>query len=241
MKLYFVCSEISTYTDTNYCVDKILTTGDEKSRISENCVNLNLASNNIACDPRVKKYADLNGLTEAEVVNRLENPDQSSANVQAARKAIPTPYRTYDTESAQCDDLADQCPQPLPWTSWSCHCPQGSSFQSTDVFVDNDNPDNLPLCECGSEKRRRRYQLCQDGNLADQTTCESVGQSIADIATYNNLCLIESTQHQWWRPYLDDTEIVSSSSQPNWYQLSTWMQSRKDKDSLTKGKLSGFE
>ena len=202
---------------------------------------MNLASNNIACDPRVKKYAALNGLSETQVVDFLENPDDSTEDVKAARKALQGPYRTYDTESAQCDDLADQCPQPLPWTSWSCHCPQGSSFQSNDVFLDNDNPDNLPLCECGAE-RRRRYQLCQDGNLADHTTCESIGESIADITDYNNLCVIKNTQKQWWRPYLDDTEIVTyDSSKTNWYQLSTWKQSRKDKDSLTKGEHSGFQ
>lgn len=67
----------------------------------------------------------------------------------------------------------------MPWTSWNCHCPSQTSFQATDIFgAANNNPDNLPACNCGQEKRRR-YQLCSDKDQADGITCKKVGEELA--------------------------------------------------------------
>lgn len=66
----------------------------------------------------------------------------------------------------------------MPWTTWNCHCPSQTSFQQTDIFVANNNPDNLPACNCGQEKRRR-YQICSDKDQTDGITCQKVGDELA--------------------------------------------------------------
>ena len=233
----FEFTDISTYNDDEFCGDVELVAGDSKTRLSQNCLNLNLASTNIACDPRIETYAADNGKTAAEIVDLIQSQETTSADVIAVKTAIPSPYLVFQTATAICDDLAEQCPKPLPWTSWNCHCPQGSDFQSNDIFTNGDNPDNLPLCECGSQKRRR-YQLCKDGDLSDTTTCQSVGQSISDIQDYNDKCLIDQAETQWWRPYLPKKNLVENydPTKTNWYQLSTWKQSREDKDAINLGK-----
>ena len=76
----------------------------------------------------------------------------------------------------------DVCPHPMPWTTWNCHCPSQTSFQATDIFGTNNNPDNLPACNCGQEKRRR-YQICSDKDQTDGITCQKVGEELAKTGT----------------------------------------------------------
>ena len=71
----------------------------------------------------------------------------------------------------------------MPWTTWNCHCPSQTSFQQTDIFGNaNNNPDNLPACNCGQEKRRR-YQICSDKDQTDGITCQKVGDELAKTGT----------------------------------------------------------
>ena len=84
--------------------------------LREHCAS---ASTNIRCDPRLKKYAERHGegMTEDDVYDLLLI--EADADVRAA---IPEPYLTYQVQEAICPS---NCPVPLPWTSWSCHCDQG--------------------------------------------------------------------------------------------------------------------
>ena len=68
--------------------------------------------------------------------------------------------------------------------------------------------------------------------------CQSVGQSISNIKDYNDKCLIDQAETQWWRPYLPKKNLVENydPTKTNWYQLSTWKQSREDKDAINLGK-----
>ena len=164
---------MTTANQPNFCGQ------DKVTGLQQNCLT-DLASINKACDPRIQKYVADNpdlGLTVEKVVELIESQDSDNQDVKDVRSAIPGPYLVEEKESALCDTLASSCPQPLPWTSWSCHCPQGSKFQEDHIFSDNENPDNLPLCECGGQKRRR-YQLCKDSNQEDKVTCESMGNAI---------------------------------------------------------------
>ena len=166
---------MTTANQPNFCGQ------DKVTGLQQNCLT-DLASINKACDPRIQKYVADNkaafpDLTVEKVVELIESQDNDDQDAKDVQKAIPSPYLVEEKESALCDTLANECPQPLPWTSWNCHCPQGSKFQRDHIFDDNQNPDNLPLCACGSQKRRR-YQLCKDTNREDKVTCESMGDAI---------------------------------------------------------------
>ena len=74
------------------------------------------------------------------------------------KAAIPEPYLSIWYDYAVC---VDNCPIPLPWTSWSCHCKKGSELSL--LLGDDSNPDGLPECDCQKQKRYR-VQVCRDNN-----------------------------------------------------------------------------
>ena len=105
----------------------------------------------------------------------------------------------------------------MPWTSWNCHCSIETSFQDTDIFTQNNNPDNLPPCDCKQQKRRR-YQLCSDKDQTDGITCKGVGDALETIFEANkdrddvnpNQCLIQDSEQSkayWLRPYLQQGKL----------------------------------
>ena len=114
------------------------------------------------------------------------------------------------------------CPHPMPWTSWNCHCSIETSFQHTDIFEQNNNPDNLPSCDC-TQQKRRRYQLCSDKDQTDGITCKGVGDALEDIfeawtirffsrsieGVNPNQCLIQDSDQSayWLRPYLQQGNL----------------------------------
>ena len=74
------------------------------------------------------------------------------------KTAIPEPYLTLWYDVAIC---IDDCPLPLPWSSWSCHCQLGSDYNTRSG--DDSNPDDLPDCPC-AKTARYRIQMCKDNN-----------------------------------------------------------------------------
>ena len=164
--------------------------------LPQNCKRA--GSGSLACDPRVGKYVNDNkdeykretgkDLTIEQIVEWLDTqkPDE---NANAVKKAIPGELKIDDEDDAVCSTLAEKCPVPAPWTSWNCHCPQGSSFQAAEPFGKNENPDNLPLCECGKEKvTRRRYQLCKDSTPDDKVTCKSMDDAFSEAKFKGKSC-----------------------------------------------------
>ena len=94
-----------------------------------------------------------------------------------------------------------ECPIPLPWSSWNCHCPN----------LSNVNTDNLPICECGKTDtvQRSRIQLCAPSASSDQLTCGEIGEKMTQ--TYPGECTGQKIE-------------PSDSSSANWYSLSDWRQ-----------------
>ena len=177
---------------------------------------------NVRCDPRLKAYAERHGggMTEDDVFRLLVV--EQNANVRAA---IPEPYLTYQVQEAVCPS---NCPVPLPWTSWNCHCDQGSTASDNDVDADTldgtRNPDNLPACDCGKVSRKR-YQICYDDDSTDDVTCESLGKGISEYGR----CLIEDSgaSKDWYRDWYNKAyDYFNSTHLPNWYGLGTWVSSR---------------
>ena len=166
------------------------------------------------------------------------------------KRAIPEPYLTYQVQEAICPN---NCPVPLPWTSWNCHCDQGSTAAdhdpdsltnaSPDTNPLNRNPDNLPQCDCGKFKRRR-YQLCYDDDTTDDVTCESIGKNLA--TEYEDLCKIQDHEqdattwrNDWYRSWYreefnNETHSVpfwnavgfEGNTDPNWFEMANWLTSR---------------
>lgn len=227
---------------------------NEDKTLRESCQQ---ASSNIRCDPRLQRFADRHNeanafaegddgfITEDDVWDLLiidENAD--------VKRAIPEPYLTYQVQEAICPN---NCPVPLPWTSWNCHCDQGSTAADSDPdsLTDaspstnplNRNPDNLPQCDCGKFKRRR-YQLCYDDDTTDDVTCESIGSNLA--TDYEELCKIQdhaldatTWRNDWYRSWYRDefnneTHSVpfwnavgfEGNSDPNWFEMAHWLTSR---------------
>ena len=108
-----------------------------------------------------------------------------------------------------------ECPIPLPWSSWNCHCPTLSAS----------NNESLPICECGNTDtvQRSRIQLCAPSASSDQLTCNEIGLKMRQ-------------NHPGECPGSENQDSEGSTS--NWYSQSDW---RKIDTSfiqnLTKGKL----
>merc|ERR1712176_608759 len=211
-------------------------------QMRENC---QYASTNLRCDPRLQMYADsINEREQDQLSKNLTVDDVYELLIidrnEATRAAIPEPYIKYQVQEAVCPN---NCPVPLPWTSWNCHCDQGSNAQNSDIdndafdvtnkVKDVDNPDGLPPCDCGRTKRLR-YQLCNDDDTTDDVTCESMEKLMRE--QYPDNCLIKddnAATKDWYRdwynkPNDDDSYAVPrfNESRTNWYGMSNWVSSR---------------
>jgi len=209
-------------------------------QMRENC---QYASTNLRCDPRLQMYADsINEREQDQLSKNLTVDDVYELLIidrnEATRAAIPEPYIKYQVQEAVCPN---NCPVPLPWTSWNCHCDQGSNAQNNDVDNDafntnnlkeSDNPDGLPPCDCGRTKRLR-YQLCNDDDTTDDVTCESMGNLMKE--KYPDNCLIndEGATKDWYRSWYNNANDDQSyavpewnNTTPNWYGMAYWQTSR---------------
>ena len=92
-----------------------------------------------------------------------------------------------------------ECPIPLPWSSWNCHCPTLAA----------ENNESLPICNCGDTDtvQRSRIQLCAPNTSSDKLTCGEIGMKMTE--NHPGECI--ATENQ-----------VSDGSTANWYSQSDW-------------------
>ena len=92
-----------------------------------------------------------------------------------------------------------ECPIPLPWSSWNCHCPTLSDA----------NNESLPICECGNTDtvQRSRIQLCAPSESSDQLSCGEIGRKMKE--NHPGECHGSQNQSSDW-------------STSNWYSQSDW-------------------
>ena len=95
-----------------------------------------------------------------------------------------------------------ECPIPLPWTSWNCHCPTLSVI----------NTENLPICDCGKTDtiQRSRIQFCTPSASNDQLTCGEIGEKMT--LNHPGECIGSDLSEN----------LASDRSAANWYSESGW-------------------
>ena len=98
--------------------------------------------------------------------NRLNNV--VITGTAADNPVIQTPYTFAYFEAATCQF---NCPIPMPWTEWTCHCETAANG--------GNNPDDIPKC-CGS--KRKRFRGCKDDACRDSTTCKAAGYQVGGTA-----------------------------------------------------------
>ena len=170
---------------TSFCVY------NEEMGIFEGCSNQLLHSVNARCDPRMWFYAmaimDKNtGLNHTDILDDLERAhfkndgkikfgDESVVQVTGEvveSPLIPESYLIAHKDEYLCNR---ECPVPMPWTSWTCHCGTGVA-----------NPDGLARC-CGDT--RRRFRGCKDTECRKDATCASLSKAVDGVGaawTYGN-------------------------------------------------------
>ena len=165
---------------TSFCVY------NEDMGIFEGCSNQLLHSVNARCDPRMWFYAmaimDKNtGLNHTDILDDLERAhfhndgkvkfgDESVVQVTGEKvesPLIPESYLIAHKDEYLCNR---QCPIPMPWTSWTCHCGTVA------------NPDGLARC-CGDT--RRRFRGCNDLECRKDASCAILSAAVAG-PTYGN-------------------------------------------------------
>ena len=105
--------------------------------------HVSLPSIRPACDPKLAEYAknsnDYNSTFEVE------------RDVLSGVRIIGLENFVFKiTREARCLDSIE-CPVPLDWSSWNCHCPsEGDNFQ------------NLKLCGCNAQDRIYMYSFTDD-------------------------------------------------------------------------------
>ena len=113
-----------------------------------------------------------------------------------------------------------ECPIPLPWSSWNCHCPTLSVS----------NTENLPICECGNSDtvQRSRIQFCSPSASSGQLTCGEIGDKMKE--SHPGECVATESDYQ-----------ASDWSTANWYSLSDWRKTEMTSiQNLTESKFLVF-
>ena len=164
--------------------------------------NVRIKNERYACDPRLRRaaqdclkaadicgfdfdaiqnYAETNietfdesaldGTTREKMIDKLVLmiEDEIEKGTLSWTSAIPSPYQRSKEEYNLC---REDCPIPMEWSEWSCHCEKASALNGNSSY----NPAGLPLCDCAQEKRHR-VQTCfgsrtvQDGADSVELEC----------------------------------------------------------------------
>ena len=217
---------------TSYC------TYNEDMGIFEGCSNQLLHSVNARCDPRMWFYAmaimDKNtGLNHTDILDELEKAhfhndgkvkfgDESVVQVTGETiesPLIPESYLIAHKDEYLCNR---QCPIPMPWTSWTCHC-------GTDP-----NPDGLAAC-CGDT--RRRFRGCNDLECRKDATCGILSKAVSSN-TYGNNQLYKDVDSNL---YADCRSINNNQCYNNNNMITDdWWTNNWNKVPQTVQKVSGF-
>ena len=215
---------------TSYC------TYNEDLGIFDGCSNQLLHSVNARCDPRMWFYAmaimDKNtGLNHTDILDELEKAhfrndgqvkfgDESVVQVTGEvveSPLIPESYLIAHKDEYLCNR---QCPIPMPWTSWTCHC--GS----------DPNTDGLAAC-CGDT--RRRFRGCNDLECRKDATCEILSKAVSSN-TYGNNQLYKDLDTNL---YADCRAISAANDQCNAI-TDDWWTNNWNRVPQTVQKVSGF-
>ena len=157
--------------------------------------HVSLPSIRPACDPKLADYAAISDEYETAM-------DVEQAVLNGVRITGVTENFVFKiTRESRCLDSIE-CPVPLSWSSWNCHCPSSSSGSS-----DEDNIHNLALCGCSAEViQRKRVRLCtNDNNLG----CGELGRVMEEL--YPNGCKSDGERNNWYNQaeWIDGSDDAS--------------------------------
>ena len=148
--------------------------------------------------------------------NRLNNV--VITGTAADNPVIQTPYTFAYFEAATCQF---NCPIPMPWTEWTCHCETANNG--------GNNPDSIPKC-CGST--RKRFRGCKDDACRDSTNCKTAGYQVGGSAPVNEQFADQCDEYVAANghadtcknilPWATDYKIVDVASNSWWDD--TWLQ-----------------
>ena len=140
----------------------------------DNCETQLYTSVNVGCDPRVHHLAlkiieanptflNNNHLEAIKVAIEIAHYDNNGVlngvQVTGAVNSGAIIEATFKFTASDHSICQNQCPTPMAWSSWTCHCGTGA------------NNDNLPIC-CSAE--RKRFRGCRQPECGFPLSCKDM-------------------------------------------------------------------